>query len=564
MFTGLFLLIILFLFLFSMFIPIGNENSTVRRLPWITFGIMALNVLIYYVTLPGNVTHLRDIEKEEAKLEELFKREPRLIGDESVRKKLKEIGLASDRDLEEAEEAFKKDEAAAREVRYYLSTKPGKEALAEFDKIYEAITKALASTLWYKYGLAPNGKWKFYQLITAAFLHGDTFHLFGNMIFFFAVAFSLEDLWGRSTFTTFYLFGAIFASLPSVVVPDSAPGIGASGAISATMGAFLVRLPRTKIKLLFSQIPFSLIYFLIKKKGLVLHLPGYIYLIAYFVAQLLLWGIVKLSGGTSNVAYTVHMAGFAYGALFAVLMKGMRVEELYINPKIEAKVSFAAPQAVSQALEALDRGDVGIAERKLRSHMVSSPNDVEAIMALIQVYQRTLNYEQLNMAYGRLIHHHLGNNDLETALYTYDNLLSAFPDDQVEPRIPARDWLPLCEYLREMGMTREAAVEYERLAKAQPDDPLTPRACVQGGEAALVANDPERALRLFEQAQMKHNPVALAGRIEAGLERCRQRLASRPKWVQKQPTAQHPNKMNTVPPASKPDAKTFDETKFPF
>ena len=91
-----------------------------------------------------------------------------------------------------------------------------------------------------------------------------------------------------------------------------------------------------------------------------------------------------------------------------------------------------------------------------------------------------------------------------------------------------------------------------------------PRACVQGGEAALVANDPERALRLFEQAQMKPNPVALAGRIEAGLERCRQRLASRPKWVQKPPAAQHPNKMNTVPPASKPDAKTFDETKFPF
>ena len=56
MLSGLVLLIILFLVLFSMFIPIGNENSTVRRLPWITFGIMALNVLIYYVTLPGNVT----------------------------------------------------------------------------------------------------------------------------------------------------------------------------------------------------------------------------------------------------------------------------------------------------------------------------------------------------------------------------------------------------------------------------------------------------------------------------------------------------------------------------
>ena len=564
MFTGLFLLIILFLILFSMFIPIGNENSTVRRLPWITFGIMGLNVLVYYVTLPGNVTHLRDIEREGAKLEELLRREPRLVLDEAVRKKLKEMGLASDRELEEAEQTFKENQEAVKEAQRFLSSSAGTQARAEFDSICAALTKALEASLWYKYGIAPNGKWKFYQLITAAFLHGDAMHLFGNMIFFFAVAFSLEDLWGRSTFTAFYLFGAVFASFPSIVMPETVPSIGASGAISATMGAFLVRLPKAKIKLLFFLFPFSLIYFLIKKKGLVIHLPGYIYLIAYFVAQILLWGINKMSGGGSNVAYTVHMAGFAYGAAFAAVMKGMRAEELYINPKIEAKVSFAAPQAVSQALEALDRGDVAIAERKLKGHMASSPNDVEAIMALIQVYQHTSNYDQLNVAYGRLIRHHLSNNDLETALYTYDNLLSAFPDDKVAPRIPARDWLPLCEYLREMGMIREAAVEYERLAKAQPDDPLTPRACVQGGEAALIANDPERALRLFEQAQTKSNPIALAGRIEAGLERCRQRLANRPKWVKKPPTAAQPNKINTAPPPAKPEAKTFDETKFPF
>ena len=66
------------------------------------------------------------------------------------------------------------------------------------------------------------------------------------------------------------------------------------------------------------------------------------------------------------------------------------------------------------------------------------------------------------------------------------------------------------------------------------------------------------------RGRAKHNPVALAGRIEAGLEKCRQRLATRPKWVQKQPTPQQPNRMNTVPPAPNPEAKPFDETKFPF
>lgn len=558
MFSGLFLLIILFLVLFSMFIPIGNENSTVRRLPWVTFAIMALNVLIYYVSLPGNVSHLREIAKEESKFEELFKKEPRLIGDEAVRKKLKDLGLVTKRDLEEAEQVFKSNPDAEKEAQSFLATKAGAAAREEFDSICKSYLKALESSLWYKYGVAPNGKWKIYQLITSAFLHGSTMHLFGNMVFFFAVAFSLEDLWGRSTFTAFYLLGAAAASLPSIIMPEVVPSIGASGAISATMGAFLVRLPRAKIKLLFFLFPFSLIYFAIKKKGIVIKLPGYIYLIAYFVAQVLLWGIDKMSGETSNVGYTVHMAGFAYGAIFAAVMKGVKAEELYINPKIEAKVSFAAPQAVSQALESLDRGETALAERKLKSHLVSNPNDVEAIMALIQVYQRTLNYDQLNAAYGRLIRHHLANNDLEAAIYAYDNLLSAFPDDKVDPRIPARDWLPLCEYLREMGLLREAAVEYERLVKAQPDDPLTVRACVQGGEAALIVNDLERALRLFEQAQTMSAPIALVGRVDAGLEKCRQRLSNRPRWVQPPP------KPPGAPPPAQTRANTFDEKKFPW
>jgi membrane associated rhomboid family serine protease len=558
MVSGLALIIILFLVLLSCFIPIGNENSTVRRLPYITFGIMALNVLIYYVTLPGNVNQLREISKEEAKFESLFKREPRLIADEAVRKKLKQIGLLTKRDLEEVENTFKANVTAEKEAQVWLTSKEGAAAREEFDAIYTSLSNALESSLWHKFGIAPNGKWKFYQLISTAFLHGDTMHLFGNLIFFFAVAFSLEDLWGRSTFTVFYLLGAVAASLPSIIMPDNVPGIGASGAISATMGAFLVRLPRAKIKLLFFLFPFSLIYFLVRKKGIVIKIPGYIYLIAYFISQIMLWGMNKMAGETSNVGYSVHIAGFAYGALFAAVMKGVKAEELYINPKIEAKVSFAAPQAVNQALEALDRGDIAIAERKLKSHMVSNPDDVEAIMALIQVYQRTLNYDQLNIVYGRLIRHHLNNNDIEAAIYAYDNLLSSFPEDKVNARIPARDWLPLCEYLREIGMISEAAVEYERLVKAQPDDPLTARACAQGGEAALIANDLERALRLFEQGQTMSNPIALAGRLEAGLERCKQRLSNRPKWIHNPPSA------HDILPTARPESNTFDEKKFPW
>src|SRR5262249_20676551 len=149
---------------------------------------------------------------------------------------------------------------------------------------------------------------------------------------------------------------------------------------------------------------------------------------------------------------------------------------------------------------------------------------INAIMALIQVYQRTLNYAQLNLMYGRLIRHHLANDDKEAALYAYDGLLSSFPDDAVAVTIPVRHWLTLCEYLREAEMNREAAVEYERLVEAYPNDALTIHACVQGGEAALLAHDNARALKLFEHAESMNPKAPMLGRVENGLERCRVRM----------------------------------------
>jgi tetratricopeptide (TPR) repeat protein len=266
------------------------------------------------------------------------------------------------------------------------------------------------------------------------------------------------------------------------------------------------------------------------KKKLIVFAPGYVYLIAYFLMNIIQWYFDR----SSPVAYSVHIAGFLYGAGFAFVLKASRYEETHINPKIEAKVSFQAPEAVTQGLELLDKGRVDLAERKLRSHLIKDPNNLETILALIQVYQQTLNYDQLNSMYGRLIRYHLANDDKEAALFAYDNLLSAFPDNDMAVRIPVRDWMVICEYLREAEMNREAGVEYERLVKACPDDPNAVRASVQGGESALLAQDIDRAYRLFKMAESLNPPAALAGKVRTGIERCEKILSVRPKWVKKQ------------------------------
>jgi membrane associated rhomboid family serine protease len=529
----LFILIVVFLALVSSFIPIGNENSTVRRLPWVTFSIMAINVVVYFVTLPVVGGQQDELLKLGTRIERFVQQHQELLADANMRRKLIEIGAISGAEAESVAEQLKKSPEIESQYKEWLKGIEAQKLRKELDETLTAFQEAAQDSLWYKYGLAPNGNWRVHQLITSAFLHGGSLHLFGNLIFFFAVAFSLEDLWGRSVFLGFYLLGAAAACIPSLVSPAAVPSIGASGAISATMGAFLFRLPRTRIKLCCIPVitPVWWLRLLCGFRKLIVMVPGYVYLASYFMEQVVYWYFDKKSGSTSNIGYSIHIAGFVFGASFALLMKVTKYEEEHINPRIEAMVSFSAAPAVTQALEALDKGDAMMAERKLRAHLAKQPNDTNALLAAIQVYQQTSNFERLNATYARLIRQHLANEDREAALYAYDTLLSSFPDDNVAPRIAARDWISICEYLRESDMNREAAVEYERLVNSCPDDPLIPRAAVQGGEVALFIADVERALKLFRKAEAIHSPEPYGARARMGIEKCNKILEMRPKWT---------------------------------
>jgi membrane associated rhomboid family serine protease len=526
-------IIIIFLALVSSFIPIGNENSTVRRLPWITFSIIALNAVIFFVTLPVVAGEQERITKLATRVEQFLEQHQEMLADESVRTKLTDAGMISKRQSEAFAEQLGKSPDIQSEYDEWLRSPEAQALRDEFDQKLTAYKDATADSLWYRYGLAPNGKWKLHQLITAAFLHAGALHLFGNLIFFFAVAFSLEDLWGRGMFLGFYLLGAAVSCLPSLIHPAAVPSIGASGAISATMGAFLFRLPKTKIKLL--CLHFWLVRILFGRRPWVVMLPGYIYLASYFIAQVISWYFDKKAGSVSNIGYSIHIAGFVFGAGFAMAMKLTKFEENHINPKIEAKVSFSAAPAVTSALEALDKGYALAAEKKLSAHLARHPDDINALLTAIHVYQQTSNFDQLNAMYGRLIRHHLANHDKEAALYAYDGLLSAFPEDNVAPKISSRDWMQICEYLQGSGLNREAAVEYERLVNAWVDDRLIARAAVQGGEAALAAGDVDRAFALFQKAEAANPHEPYATRAQAGAQKCRRILDARPDWSRRAP-----------------------------
>ncbi len=87
-------------------------------------------------------------------------------------------------------------------------------------------------------------------ILTAMFMHGSWSHIIGNMIFLWAFAPEIEDAMGRGRYLVFYLLGGMVAMLAQIAADphSTVPNLGASGAIAAVMGAFIVTYPRDRIK----------------------------------------------------------------------------------------------------------------------------------------------------------------------------------------------------------------------------------------------------------------------------------------------------------------------------
>jgi membrane associated rhomboid family serine protease len=147
-------------------------------------------------------------------------------------------------------------------------------------------------------------------LLTAMFMHGSWLHILGNMVFLWAFGPAIEDTMGRMRFLVFYLVGGIVAMLAQVAgsPASTVPCIGASGAIAAVMGAFIVLYPRDRIR--------SFVWILVFVS--IARIPAALLIGIWFVIQLLDAGAVA-KVQTSGVAYLAHVGGFLFGVVTARL-----------------------------------------------------------------------------------------------------------------------------------------------------------------------------------------------------------------------------------------------------
>jgi len=152
-------------------------------------------------------------------------------------------------------------------------------------------------------------------VFTAMFMHGGWLHIIGNMIFLWAFGPEIEDAMGRGRYLVFYLAGGMIAMLAQIAAsPQSTvPNLGASGAIAAVMGAFIVTYPGDRIR--------SILIILVFIK--VTRIPAVLLIGFWFVSQLFNAGAVA-HVQTGGVAYLAHIGGFIFGAVTARLFEDPR------------------------------------------------------------------------------------------------------------------------------------------------------------------------------------------------------------------------------------------------
>jgi membrane associated rhomboid family serine protease len=143
-------------------------------------------------------------------------------------------------------------------------------------------------------------------ILTAMFMHGGWMHIIGNMVFLWAFGPEIEDVMNPVGYSLFYLAGGLVATLAQVVASPEAmiPSLGASGAIAAVMGAFLVTFPFDRIRSL-------LIIFIFVR---VTFIPAALLIGIWFLMQLFSAGAVA-NVQTGGVAYMAHVGGAVFGAL---------------------------------------------------------------------------------------------------------------------------------------------------------------------------------------------------------------------------------------------------------
>jgi len=264
---------------------------------------------------------------------------------------------------------------------------PGETTLeqdAELARRIEALAQEIPKVKWgYRTGTGPS-----LNLVTSTFVHDGWLHLIGNMLFLWLAGSALEDRYGRIRFALFYVLGGAGATYAFQIAAktDGILLVGASGAISACMGAFLIHFHKATIRFW---------YLLMYRTG-TFTLPAW-FALPLWLAEQFLWA--SFDGGTgksTGVAYAAHIGGFVFGFIVGFIMSkafpGDAADDdvEYDNPEPPApggrREDAALEERMTKLTEAINKRDMG-AVRTGSSRVILDLARVNDDVRIVELYQ---------------------------------------------------------------------------------------------------------------------------------------------------------------------------------
>ncbi|HEX6805417.1 MAG TPA: rhomboid family intramembrane serine protease [Terriglobales bacterium] len=468
-----------------MLIPIKHENMSARRWPVVTFGLIAINLLIFL----GTHWNLEDEQKQLGQLKLhvilLAASHPELnvpASSQDVVSAVKDHYPKQWTELQNPHRpAFDAWDAQK------LQTQDGDALQSEMDSLSTQLSQARDNSILDKYAFVPAHPTAF-SYLTANFLHGGWLHLIGNMWFLWLAGFVLEDFWGRPLYTAFYLVaGAASMQFDAWLSPGSiVPTLGASGAIAALMGAFLVRFPKMRIEMLW--------WFFLRPRRF--KAPAYWLLPAWLFVEVFYGSVF---GQSSGVAHWAHVGGFLFGALAALGLRYSGLEHK-AHQQVEQELTLESDPDIQRASDLIDQGQLDSAEILLQEHITQKPDSVDGYNLLLQCYRKQ-NAPIPAEILEKLCAIHLKAGESELAWISYEDYLNGSG-----PPLPAAMWLEVCRAAEKLQHFDRALSEYEKLIQAYPAERQSILAQLAAGRICLKRlNQPQRALVYFEAAQ--NSPV---------------------------------------------------------
>jgi len=490
-----------------MLIPIKHENMEARRWPVVTLALIAINVVVFLFTMSAIDNEDPELGQIKSHILILAALHPELkMQAESQR--LVDGFKATHPDQWAHVQSPYRDIINAYDAKIKMMEDPSK-LQVEMDSLNDQLLKLSKTSIAEQYAFIP-AQPRAITYLTANFLHGGWLHLIGNMWFLWLAGFVLEDVWGRWLYSAFYLIaGAAALQFYAWSNPGSiTPTIGASGAVAALMGAFLVRFPKMKI-----EMAWLFLFKLYRFKA-----AAY-WLLPLWLGVEIFYG--SLFGSSSGVAHWAHVGGFLFGALAALAIQHSGIEHK-ANQKIEEKLGWSNDPELEQASGMMDHGQLAEALTLLTSYVATKPNSLDAWNLLRQIHTRQSDTKAYLDATVKTCSLHLKAHEVEAAFQDYAEFI-----DGGGGKLPAANWLELCKGAEELQEFDRAFSEYHELAQAYPADRQALTAQLSAARLCLKRlNRPQDALTLYETAASSPIPhLDWDQHIQAGIKEAKAAMA---------------------------------------